>query len=145
MTENVCIEHEAMVRRLFPQSSEVEVAISDNQSDSCASCAAAALCKHTGGILKIHVDNPQLFKCGENVIVGTDSATHRRAVGLMLGLPCLMLILPIVTMCVIGIAEWVALLVGVGACTLTYLILWWCRQKLDSSGQFKIISKAGSA
>ncbi|MCM1318805.1 MAG: SoxR reducing system RseC family protein [Muribaculaceae bacterium] len=118
----------------------MEVVISDNESDNCSACAAAALCKHSGGTIRIHVANPADFTQGQRVRIGASNGTHRRAVGLMLGLPCLMLILPIVSLCQLGVPEWAALLAGIGACTLTYLILWWCRKDINTNHQFIILT-----
>lgn len=141
MSSAVSIVHDAVVVRSMPQRSEIEVVVSDPRSEGCSSCVAAVLCKHNGGRFTLRTKRGEQYAPGTRIRIAAGRGLHHRAVGLMLGLPCLMLVLPIVVLCLAGVPEWVALASGVGGCAVTYGIMWLCRRRLDSSANFSIITE----
>lgn len=134
------IVHEAVVIATDPAAGTVSVRVADSDADSCAACAAAALCRHKGGeTVTVACTDASAFRPGQRVRIGVGGAGHRRSVALMLGLPCLMLVLPLMALLLLGMPEWVALLAGMGACALTYVALYARRRRLADSLSFYII------
>jgi len=134
------IVHEGIVTAIDAGRRLVCVALADAGAESCASCAAAMLCKRKDDVLALTVTHPERFKPGERVRVVVDASSHRRAVGLLIALPALMLLLPLCTLSALGMPEWVALIAGVACCAITYGVLWLCRRRLNSADIFHILS-----
>lgn len=145
MENKVGIEHSAVIKRVLPQKFEVEVVIVDNESDACSSCAAAAVCKHSNHTLRVPVPNPSDFVPGQRVLLQVSEVLHHKAVAMMLVLPCLMLVLPVIALCLLGLPEWIAMLAGVSACFLTYLGMWLYRKRLNSDFYFSIKSASNNS
>ncbi|MCM1225042.1 MAG: hypothetical protein NC548_62385, partial [Lachnospiraceae bacterium] len=66
MSLDFAIVHDATVVRRFQQRSELEVVVTDSKTEGCASCAAAAICKPSGGHLVIRVPDVSNYKVGEH-------------------------------------------------------------------------------
>lgn len=139
MTPEIAIGHEAIVRRVDTSGGLLEVVVADADADGCAGCAAAALCRNKGGgEILVSVADATRFKPGDRVRIAADSRMHRRSVWLMLGLPCLMLVVPIVALCMAGCPEWVAFLAGISACVITYSVLYYMRRRFAGNLIFRI-------
>lgn len=134
------IVHEGIVTAIDAGRRQVRVALADVGAESCASCAAAMLCKRKDDAMTLTVMHPERLKPGMRVRVGVDATAHRRAVGLLIALPALMLLLPLCIMLALGMPEWVALVAGLACCALTYGVLWLCRHRLNSADIFHILS-----
>lgn len=139
MASEPSIVHEAVVVSTDPARGVVSVVVSDRDTDSCSSCAAAALCRHKGGeAIRVADSDPGRYSPGQRVRIGAGEGTHRRSVGLLLGLPCLMLALPLMGLLLLGLPEWVAFLAGIAGCALTYLALYAVRSRLTDGMTFRI-------
>lgn len=140
MNSTTAIVHEAVVLRAEPASGTLKVMVADSDAGDCSSCAAAAVCQRgKGGELTVRSDNPERYNPGMKVRIAADSNLHYRAVALMLALPCLMLVLPIVALCIHEQPDWIACLSGIVLCALTFVALRLCRRKLSAGMTFRII------
>lgn len=136
------IVHEAVVTAVDSVNGVISVVVADSDSESCAACAAASLCRHRGAeAIKVPAADPASFRPGERVRIAADSMMHRRSVALMLGLPCLMLLLPLVALILLGLPEWAAFLAGMAGCALTYLCLYLRRRRLGEAFSFRVVGR----
>lgn len=136
------IVHEAVVTAVDSARGVVSVVVVDSGSESCAACAAASLCRHKGAeTIQVPSADAASFRPGERVRIAADIMMHRSSVALMLGLPCLMLVLPLVALLVLGFPEWAAFLAGMAGCSVTYLGLYLRRRRLEAAFAFRVISR----
>lgn len=136
------IVHEAVVTAVDSVHGIVSVVVTDSGSESCAACAAAFLCRHKGAeAISVPAADAASFRPGERVRIAADSLMHRRSVALMLGLPCLMLLLPLVALILLGLPEWVAFMAGMAGCALTYLCLYLRRRRLGEAFSFRVVGR----
>lgn len=89
------IVHEGIIIALAPERNQVQVSLTDADSDNCQGCAAAMLCRSKGNVISVSEPHPERFEKGQRVRVGVDPSVHRRAVALLLTLPTLAFLVPI--------------------------------------------------
>lgn len=134
------IIHEAIVSRVDMSDGSVDVVVNDHEGDECSSCAAAALCRRKGGnVLTVRVKRPELYKPGMSVRIGACSSMHHRAVLLMLGLPCLLLVCVAVGLILAGFGEGLSAAGGISGAVMTYVVLYVCRHRLGREFEFEML------
>lgn len=134
------IIHDAIVTGRDLSDGTVRVRVADSQSGECATCAAAMVCgAGKGSELTVHTPHAAELKPGTRVRIGASPSLHRRAVMLMLALPCLALVAGIFIIDLATGSEGLAALTGVGAAALTYAVLYLCRRHLAHKLDFQII------
>lgn len=136
------IVHEAVVRRTDALGGYVYVAVSDHEEEACSSCAAALLCRRNqGNELRIKVSKAERYKPGQRVRIGAGGGMHRRAVGLMLLLPCLMFVVCLAGCGMAGLKDWQSGLAGLGGAAFTYVTLYVCRRRLWTKFEFEMLEE----
>lgn len=141
MTDSApAIVHEAIVAHILPAKGGMEVVVSDRDADRCGACAAAAFCSSkTGARLFVHTPDPEAYRLGQRVRIAATPRMHHRAVALMLGLPCLVLVVLIFGLTAAGLSEGIAALSGIAGAALVYLILYLCRSRLNKELTFNLL------
>lgn len=134
------IIHEAVVSRVDEAESRVDVVVADHGSEECGACAAAALCRRkNGNVLSVRVKSTEKYRPGMSVRIGACVSMHHKAVGLMLALPCLVLVSVTAGLALGGCSEGLSALGGIGGAALTYAVLYMCRRRLGGNLEFEMV------
>ena len=97
-------------------------------------------CRRSGtDEIKVYCSEAGNYRPGQQVRIGAAAPTHRRAVGLMLALPCGVTVAAICLAKFAGLSDGMAALSGMAGAAAVYLALYACRRRLHTSLCFQIL------
>ena len=111
------------------------------QTSACAACKVASHCNAAESKVKM-VEvvgcNTTKYSTGQEVMVWASKNVANKALVLGFGLPFLLMIAVLVIVLRIADNEGVAALAALGSLVPYYLLLWWCRDKIQRDISFHI-------
>ena len=139
-TDLPAIVHDAVVVSADAALHILKVRVLHEGNADCSGCAAALLCRRSGtDEIKVYCSEAGNYRPGQQVRIGAAAPTHRRAVGLMLALPCGVTVAAICLAKFAGLSDGMAALSGMAGAAAVYLALYACRRRLHTTLCFKIL------
>ena len=136
------IDHEAIIEEIDFSTKTLRVRIDD--ADECGDCPAASTCWNDGqpsNKISVFTDNPSQYEVGDIVIVRGTERMHRKAIMWATVLPCIGLVAIMVGIYLLTGNQLAAALSGLGFTFLSYLLLYFYRNKIAHEFNFVIIGK----
>lgn len=131
------IEHRGTVEYVDQQKGILRIRL-DGQHE-CGTCPAARLCSGAkSDVIDVECRNASLYKVGQRVVVEGTEQMHRKAIMLATVLPCVALIAGMVTVYLVTWNQLAAVLSGLGATILFYLLLYGMRNRVAHEFRFSV-------
>lgn len=135
------IEHTATIVATVPAQNIVKVRVNDSVEE-CGSCPAAALCRGNNGqsnLITIPTRNAGMYNKNDIVTIRGTEKMHHKAIMYATVLPCIILVVVMVTVYLLTADQLLAALCGVGTMIIFFLVLWAARNIIAHEFSFKII------